>query len=300
MTREDENAQRAVRRSTLKSLRVKRDSRIRMIRDKAEQDIREINIMYAEDPERLRAKYAADDYARSEHARKRAEKKIEIEKKLIALDRARRRFTVAEEIFTAIVQGVGAILAIIATVVLTYHSVQLPPGTMRVYFIASYACVGGAWIVMYIMSTLHHALTPIGAKEVFNRLTKACAFVALCTGYTAIVLTAINNTTGWVLFGIAWLLAIVGIVLYSVFGSYIENFTLALYLILGWSVVLAFHWLYRSLPDITFRMLIASGICCTVSISFYALRKIKYMHAVGCLIMLAATVLFYVVLFSQI
>ena len=59
MTREDEVAAKAVRLSTLRSLKLKKRLRIRQIKEEAEAKIREINIQYAEDPERLRAKYAA-------------------------------------------------------------------------------------------------------------------------------------------------------------------------------------------------------------------------------------------------
>ena len=83
MTRQDEIALKAVRASTLKSINEKRKSRIRQIKEEAERKIQEVNIQYSEDPERLRAKYAADEYARSEKARKRAEKNIAREKALI-------------------------------------------------------------------------------------------------------------------------------------------------------------------------------------------------------------------------
>ena len=69
MTKQDEIAAKAVRNSTLKSLNLKRKLRIKQIKEETEAKIREINIQYAEDPERLRAKYAADDYARTERAK---------------------------------------------------------------------------------------------------------------------------------------------------------------------------------------------------------------------------------------
>ena len=70
MTKEDAIAIKAVRKSTLKSLKLKKKLRISQIKKDAEAQIREINIQYADDPERLKAKYAASDYARSEKAKK--------------------------------------------------------------------------------------------------------------------------------------------------------------------------------------------------------------------------------------
>ena len=83
MSRQDDIAAKAVRKSTLKSLKEKKHSRLKQLKVDYEKQIREINIQYAEDPERLKAKYAADDYAKTEKAKKRAQKQIETEKKII-------------------------------------------------------------------------------------------------------------------------------------------------------------------------------------------------------------------------
>lgn len=299
MTRQDEIALGAKRKSTLKSLKAKKATRIKQIRSKAEADIREVNILYAEDPERLRAKYAADEYAKNERTRLRAEKKIETEKKLIAQNSQKRAFTLAEKIFNAIVQGCGAVAAIVATVLLIVQAATNSPLTLRAYFVTSYALVCASLVVMYIMSCLHHALISPGAKDVFSRLSHAFAFMAIGSGYTAILLTAMNNVTGWVLFGIVWGIAVLGIIFYSVFGDRIEKFSIALYILLGWSGIFVFGRLSELLPPISFRLLIITGIIYTISIPFYLLRKIKFAHSVGNLIMLFASGCLYLSLLFQ-
>ena len=100
MTKQDEIAAKAVRNSTLKSLNLKRKLRIKQIKEETEAKIREINIQYAEDPERLRAKYAADDYARTERAKKRAAQRIEKEKKHLEREHKLRAYSLGEEIFS--------------------------------------------------------------------------------------------------------------------------------------------------------------------------------------------------------
>lgn len=299
MTRQDEIALDAKRKSTLKSLKVKKVARIKQIRSKAEEDIRQVNILYAEDPERLSAKYAADEYAKNERAKRRAEKKIETEKKLIAQNSKKRPFTLAEEIFNAIVQGCGAIAAIVATVLLVVQAATNAPLTLRAYFVTSYSLVCASLVVMYIMSCLHHALVSPGAKEVFNRLSHAFAFMAIGSGYTAILLTAMNNITGWILFAIIWGIAILGIIFYSIFGDRIEKFSMILYIVLGWAGIFVFGKLSELLPPISFRLLITTGIIYTISIPFYLSRKIKFAHSVGNLVMLLASGCLYLALLFQ-
>ena len=115
MSRQDDIAAKAVRKSTLKSLKEKKHSRLKQLKVDYEKQIREINIQYAEDPERLKAKYAADDYAKTEKAKKRAQKQIETEKKIIEANKKTRQLTVGEEIGSSIVQGIGACLFIAGT-----------------------------------------------------------------------------------------------------------------------------------------------------------------------------------------
>ena len=85
MSRQEDIALTAVRKSTLRSLKEKKASRLAQIKRDYEAAVREVEIQYDEDPERLKAKYAAADYAKSEKARKRAEAKIAREKSAIEI-----------------------------------------------------------------------------------------------------------------------------------------------------------------------------------------------------------------------
>ena len=67
---QDEIASKAVRKSTLKSLKVKKASRLRQLKRDYQKAVQEVNILYAEDPERLKAKYAAADFAKTEKKKK--------------------------------------------------------------------------------------------------------------------------------------------------------------------------------------------------------------------------------------
>ena len=107
MARQDEIAEKAVRKSTLKSLKEKKRSRIRQLKADYDKTIQEINIQYSEDPERLKAKYAAAEYAKNEKAKKRAEKRIENEQKIIELEKSKVKFVshVKESYDIAVISG---------------------------------------------------------------------------------------------------------------------------------------------------------------------------------------------------
>ena len=175
MSRQDEIAEKAVRKSTLKSLKIKKRSRLRQLKIDYENAVQQINIQYAEDPERLKAKYAAAEYAKNERAKKRAERQIENEKRLLELAKKSRRLTLGEEIGSSIVQGIGVALFIAATAILDTIAVSNLDSFVNITTVF-YSLFGASMILMYLSSVLRHALTNIPAKIVFNRLSHVFHF----------------------------------------------------------------------------------------------------------------------------
>lgn len=290
MTREDSEATRAVRRSTLKSLKAKKKNRLRQLKEQYEHDIREVNIKYANDPERLRAKYAADDYARSERAKKSAAKRIERAQKLIEKRSKARPFSLGEEIASAIVQGIGAALSIAAIAILLYRAVTNASVNLRTVYIATFACSISLMVVMYVMSTLHHALTADIAKEVFNRLAHCFIFLILGSIYTLFTIVTLDGAAGWVLFGIVWFVSLVGAVMYAIWGDELIIVNIILYLVTGWTGIALVHQLYQGLSAQSFIHLFASGSLYSAGCVFLLLRKVKYMHVAGNFMTLAGTI----------
>lgn len=297
-TFQDEIALKAVRKSTLRSLKVKKDSRLKKLREDYENAVREVNLQYAQDPERLKAKYAADDYAKSEHARKRAAKKIEMKKKIIQSEAQSRRLTLGEEIASAIVQGVGAIIFIAATAILDTVAMR---GVTDLFSttIVFYSLFGSSMILMYIFSLLRHALTAFTAKTVFNRLAHVFAYLVIGFGYSVYTITKLQGVSGWVLFGIVWAMLITGIFFYAIAGRKYELLNIIFTVLAGVLGVVVASILYQGqgLPKQSFAMLMSGGIVYLVGIVFYNLKKIRYMHFIANVIMLIGSVYIFFSLF---
>lgn len=288
MTREDETAAKAVRIATLKSLKEKKNTRIRQIKDEANEKIREINIRYADDPERLRAKYAADDYARTERAKRRAAKAIEREKRHLAMEHRLRPFTLGEEIFSSVVQGIGVCLSVAATVLLDVLALEKVPADRRNVYLLLYTGFGTTMALMYVMSILYHALTPAGGKEVFKRLDHIFIFTAIGFTHTAYAFTVMNGAPFWIVSGILWAVCLTGILLYAIAGSRLELVNIILYAALGAAGLVICRQLHEALASRSFAMLITASVCYAAAIAFYSLRKIRYAHAVSNLVALVA------------
>ena len=293
MSRQDDVAEKAIRKSTLKSIKEKKHYRLVQLKEDYEKQVREINIQYADDPERLKAKYAADDYAKTEKAKRKAEKKIASEKKRNELFNKSRRLTMGEEIASSVVQGIGVCLFIAATAILDTIAI----GKANTYITTTtvfYSLFGAAMILMYIFSLLQHALTNVTAKLVFNRLSHVWTFLVIGFCYSAYTITKLQNTAGWILFGIVWGLVLIGILFYSIAGRRYEKLNTVLYVIAGFSCLVLVKNLYEVLSVKSFAMLMCGAGFFVPAIIFYNLRKVKYMHLIGnILLLIGSTYIFF-------
>ena len=296
MSRQDDIAEKAVRKSTLKSLKKKKRSRLKQLKIDYEKAVQQVNIQYAEDPERLKAKYAAAEYAKTEKAKKRAEKRIENEKRLVELSKKTRRLSVGEEISSSIVQGIGAALFIAATAILDTIAVSKLDSFVNITTVF-YSLFGASMILMYLSSLLQHALTNITAKQVFNRLSHVFTFLIIGFGYSAYTITKIQGQTGWILFGLVWALVLVGILFYAIAGEKYDKLNVVLYVLAGFSGLFVAKNLFEVLSPKSFSMLAFGAAFYLVGIIFYNLKNIKFMHLFGNIIMLFGSVYIFFSLF---
>ena len=152
-------------------------------------------------------------------------------------------------------------------------------------------------IIVYICSCLSHALTNITAKDVFRRLSHAFSFLTIGFAYTSYSITKIQGVRGWILFGIVWALVLVGILFYSISGRKHDKLNIILSCIAGFSGLIFAKNLFEVLSIKSFGMLISAAICFVLGILFYSLKKIKFMHFVANLLLLAGSIYLFFSLF---
>src|SRR5262245_10705259 len=144
-------------------------------------------------------------------------------------------------------------------------------------------------VVMYFSSTLYHALPHGRWKKIFEVLDHVAIFLLIAGTYTAFSLGPLAGAWGWTLFGIIWGLALVGILLKSTGRLWRPAFSTPLYVIMGWTAVVAVRPLCRHLPHESLVWLLAGGLAYTAGVAFYASRNLKYAHFVWHLFVVAGT-----------
>ena len=190
-----------------------------------------------------------------------------------------------EEIANSVSHGVGLLAAVAATPVLLLSAVR-HGGAGR---IAGASVFAAAMVLLYLTSTLYHALPRNRAKRVFQVLDHAAIFLMIAGTYTPFTLGVLRGTWGWTLFGLVWSLALAGVVLTAAGGVRYPKLTTSLYLAMGWLILIAVKPLWQRMPPEGLFWLLAGGIAYTVGVVFYAAKRVRYCHFVWHLFVMAGT-----------
>ena len=207
-------------------------------------------------------------------------------------DRVLPTYTKGEEIFNMVSHIVGGALGIAVLALCVIFSAL----HHNVYGIVSTSIYGVSLILLYTMSSIYHGLNPNRtAKKVFQIIDHCSIFILIAGTYTPFALCTLreyDTATGWTLFGIVWAAAILGVVLNSVDLNKFKVFSMICYLAMGWVIIFAFKPLTEAIAMPGIWLLIAGGIIYTVGAIFYGIgKKIKYMHSIFHIFVLAGSIL---------
>ena len=203
-----------------------------------------------------------------------------------------REYTVGEDIFNSISHGIGAGLSVAALVLLILrainHSVPSRVNT------AVFACTlfASALFVMYILSTLYHAMNPYGARRVFSILTHDAIYFLIGGTFTPFILLEIAGNSAWIVFAVLCGLVAALIALYSSLGKKIRAFSIAAYLLLGWFFLLLFTVVgVGGLPQQSRTLLLLGAVSYTFGGLFFLMPRYKWCHSIFHLFSLAGSIL---------
>jgi len=206
-------------------------------------------------------------------------------------------YTLNEEIANSVTHGIGTAFSIAGLTLLVTLAVQQHDPLK----IASFAIYGMSLVILHLASTLYHGLRTPWIKRLF-RIFDHCSIYLLIAGtYTPFLLIGLHDSQGFLLLGVVWGLAALGIILQIVLKGWFGKLSVLPYIGMGWLVVIIFRKLMVSIPFNGFILLIAGGVAYMVGIIFYGWKKLRYHHAIWHLFVLAGSacyffaILFYLV-----
>ncbi len=181
--------------------------------------------------------------------------------------------------------GIGLMLAIAATPFLIMGAANRG-STANVIGSSVFAAT---MVLLYLSSTSYHAAPKSRLKDRLRKLDHAAIYLLIAGTYTPFTLGVLGGPWGWTLFGIVWSAAAIGVCEKLISGIRYPRLSTVLYLIMGWSVLIAIRPLVLNVPMEGIGWLVAGGLSYTVGTVFYTARRLPYHHLIWHLFVLSGS-----------
>jgi len=186
-------------------------------------------------------------------------------------------YSLAEEIANSISHGIGCIFGIIGLALMLTQAVE---SQANVTAITSYSLYGGSIILLYLASTLYHAIPHQKAKYWLKKFDHCAIYLLIAGTYTPFLLVGLNSPLAQGLMVVIWSLALAGILFKIAFAHRFEALSLVTYLGMGWLSLVVIYQLAIKLSPGGIWLLAAGGIVYSLGVIFYVSRRIPYSHAI--------------------
>ncbi|WP_426817525.1 PAQR family membrane homeostasis protein TrhA [Winslowiella sp. 2C04] len=186
-------------------------------------------------------------------------------------------YSLAEEIANSISHGVGCLLGIIGLVLLLDQAIDARASALA---ITSYSVYGGSMILLFLASTLYHAIPHPRAKYWLKKLDHCAIYLLIAGTYTPFLLVGLKSPLAHWLMVVIWSLALIGVVFKLIFAHRFKAMSLITYMLMGWLSLIVIYQLAMTLSAGGVWLLAAGGIIYSLGVIFYASNRIPYNHAI--------------------
>ncbi len=200
-----------------------------------------------------------------------------------------------EEQLNAWSHGIGAVLGIVALILLLVYADATKP-----WVLFSVIIYGLSIIILFLASTFYHAVKGEKRKHYFRIIDHVSIYLLIAGTYTPVLLIALTHSLGWILFWTVWAIAAFGVILKLFFTGKFEVFSTLLYLVMGWLIIFDYSNVSQALGSNGILWFIAGGLFYTVGIIFYAVQRIPYNHVIWHLFVLGGAISHFFMIFFYI
>jgi hemolysin III len=187
-----------------------------------------------------------------------------------------REATASEELANGLSHGVGLLAAIAATPLLIVGAASRGGAAD----IVGGSVFGASLVLLYLASTAFHLARESSLRLRLQRFDHAAIFVLIAGTYTPFTLGVLGGAWGWTLFGIVWGAAALGVAMKLTAGVRHPRLSLAVYLVMGWLIVIAIGPLVTRMPVAGLVWLVLGGLAYSLGAAFYARPALRHGHLV--------------------
>ncbi|WP_291356687.1 PAQR family membrane homeostasis protein TrhA [Acinetobacter sp. UBA3106] len=180
-----------------------------------------------------------------------------------------------EEKINAISHALGALLALIASIFMLIKGSDLPLG--QFIGLCVYAL---SMILLFSASSLYHYAESPQRRGWYKKLDHTAIYYLIAGTYTPFLSIAMPTAKAQYLLIALWLIALIGTLFKLVFIHRFQKISLIAYLVMGWLALLVMDDMQRFLSAQALTYLIIGGLSYTIGALFYALKRVRYTHAI--------------------
>lgn len=189
----------------------------------------------------------------------------------------KQQYTAREELLNALTHGLGIVLGIVGLVLLLDKALAQQADGMT---IASMAIYGASVILLFLASTLYHAIPSPRAKRLLKTFDHCAIYLLIAGSYTPFMLVSLRTPLAIGLMAVIWLIALVGIILKVAFIYRFKRLSLMTYLAMGWLSLVVIYQLALRLDVAGLSLLAAGGVTYSLGVIFYVAKRIPFNHAI--------------------
>lgn len=183
----------------------------------------------------------------------------------------------AEEIANSISHGIGLVFGIVGLVLLLVQAVNTGADATA---ITSYSLYGGSMILLFLASTLYHAIPHQKAKHWLKKFDHCAIYLLIAGTYTPFLLVGLDSPLAKGLMAVIWGLALLGVLFKLAFAHRFEALSLVTYLTMGWLSLIVVYQLAIKLAVGGVTLLAVGGVVYSLGVIFYVCKRIPYNHAI--------------------
>lgn len=199
-------------------------------------------------------------------------------------------YTRHEEFFHSVTHGIGAVLAAVGA----GHLILGAIADGDPWRIVSMVIYGLTLVALYTISTLYHGVTTRRLKARLRVMDHSAIYLFIAGSYTPFLLMPLRGAWGWFMFGLAWAMAVGGVIYKLTLLDRFPRLSTALYLGMGWFALFAIVPLFRELGPATLVWIVAGGLIYSAGTIVYHMDRVRYAHVAWHIFVLAGSVCHYV------
>lgn len=181
----------------------------------------------------------------------------------------------SERIADGTLHAIGVIGAIAGATVLIIWTAGIAPA----WQIAAISVYGATLVATFVASAMYHMTPWESLRPRLHRLDHAAIYLKIAGTYTPLV-AMIGSWFAYVILGVVWGLALIGVVLNLFVWCKPGKSGPALYLIMGWLSLVLLWSLWPVVPTSTMVLIGIGGLLYTCGVPFFTAQRLKFAMAI--------------------